>query len=127
MIVLVRLNEGVSPEDYERWVLESYAPAVMDLPSVSDWRNHRVDGLLGSDEGPPYGYVVTLEVADLGRLGEDMAAERMRGLLSEVHGYAGGTPVMAGGVGRRRGGKIGPLSGGGSCSPSCTGTRRLRS
>jgi len=41
MIVLVRLNEGVSPEDYERWVLESYAPAVRDLPSVSNWRNHR--------------------------------------------------------------------------------------
>ena len=52
MIVLVRLNEGVSPEDYERWVLESYAPAVMELPSVSDWRNHRVSGLLGSNGEP---------------------------------------------------------------------------
>lgn len=31
MIVLVKLKEGVSPEDYERWVLESYAPAVMGL------------------------------------------------------------------------------------------------
>jgi hypothetical protein len=95
MIVLVRLREGVSPEDYERWVLESYAPAVTELPSVSDWRNHRVGGLLGSDEGPPYGYVVTLEVADLGRLGEDMAAERMRELLSELHGYAEVTQLMA--------------------------------
>jgi hypothetical protein len=48
MIVLVRLKEGVEPTDYERWVLESYAPAVRELPSVSDWRNHRVTGLLGS-------------------------------------------------------------------------------
>jgi hypothetical protein len=36
MVVLVRLNEGVNPEDYERWVLESYAPAARELPSVSD-------------------------------------------------------------------------------------------
>jgi hypothetical protein len=95
MIVLVRLREGVSHEYYERWVLESYAPAVVALPSVSDWRNHRVSGLLGSDEEPPYDYVVTLEVADLARLGEDMGGERMRALLSELHGYAEVTQLMA--------------------------------
>jgi len=95
MIVLVRLNEGVSPEKYERWVLESYAPAVRELPSVSDWRNHRVSGLLGSDEGPPYGYVVTLQVEDLEGLGRDMSGERMRALLSELHGYAEVTQLMA--------------------------------
>ena len=95
MVVLVRLNEGVSPEDYERWVLESYAPAVLELPSVSDWRNHRVTGLLGSDGGPPHDYVVTLEVADLARLGEDMGGERMRALLSQLHGYADVTQLMA--------------------------------
>ena len=81
MIVLVRLNEGVSPENYERWVLESYAPAVMETPSVSDWRNHRVTNLLGSGERPPYDYVVTLEVASLGRLGKDMSGDRMQELL----------------------------------------------
>ena len=52
MIILVRQKEGVRPEGYERWVLESYAPAVMELPSVSDWRNHRVSGLLGSNGEP---------------------------------------------------------------------------
>ncbi len=95
MIVLVQLYEGVSPEDYERWVQESYAPAVRELPSVSDWRNHRVTGLLGSEAVPPYRYVVTLEVADLARLREDMAGERMRALLSELHGYAEVTQLMA--------------------------------
>lgn len=69
MVVLVRLKEGVEPQDYERWVLEGYAPAVGELSSVSDWRNHRVTGLLGTGERPPYDYVVTLEVADLARLG----------------------------------------------------------
>jgi hypothetical protein len=47
MIVLVNLKDGVSPEDYERWVLESYAPAVSALPSVEDWRGYRTSGLFG--------------------------------------------------------------------------------
>ncbi|HKH10827.1 MAG TPA: hypothetical protein VKA73_06760 [Rubrobacter sp.] len=93
--VLVRLKEGVRPEAYERWVLESYAPAVRGLPSVSDWRDHRVTGLLGRVESPPYDYVVTLEVVDLARLGEDMAGGRMRALLSDLHGYAEVTQLMA--------------------------------
>ena len=94
MIVLVRLKVGVDPSDYERWVLESYAPAVRELPSVSDWRNHRVDGLLGSEGMPPYEYVVTLEVMDLDGLGEDMAGERMQALIPELHEYAEVTQLM---------------------------------
>ena len=62
MIVLVNLKEGVSPEEYERWIIESYAPATKALPSVEDWRDYRVSGLLGSLARPPYQYVVTLEI-----------------------------------------------------------------
>ena len=39
---------------------------------------------------------MTLEVGDLARLGEDMAGERMRELLGELHGYAEVTQLMAG-------------------------------
>lgn len=94
MIVLVNLKESVSPEDYERWVVESYAPAAGALPSVEDWRNHRVDGLLGSDAAPPYRYVVTLEVRDLEQLGRDMAGEEMQRLIAELHGFAEVTQLM---------------------------------
>jgi hypothetical protein len=79
MVVLVNLKEGVSPEDYERWVSRSYAPAVRELPSVGDWRNYRVSGLLGSDADPPYRYVVTTEFGDLEQLGEDVGARRCGG------------------------------------------------
>ena len=95
MIVLVNLKEGVSPEDYERWVLRSYAPAVRELPSVGDWRNHRVGGLLGSDAEPPYRYVVTTEFSDLGQLGEDVRGEEMQRLLAELHEYAEVTQLVA--------------------------------
>ncbi len=94
MIVLVDLKEGVAPEDYERWVTESYAPAARALPSVGDWRNHRVNGLLGSDAAPPYGYVVTLEIEDLEQLGRSMAGEEMQRLLGELHDFAEVTQLM---------------------------------
>jgi hypothetical protein len=95
MIVLVDLKEGVDPEDYERWVLESYAPAVRELPSVEDWRDYRATGLLGSDAAPPYRYVVTLDIRDLDQLGRDVASEGMQGLLSELHDLADVTQIMA--------------------------------
>ena len=95
MIVLVQLKRGVEPADYERWVLENYAPAVRELSSVSGWRNHRVNGLFGSDVDPPYGYVVTLQVDDLEGLGRDMSGEEMRRLLDELHEYAEVTQLMA--------------------------------
>jgi hypothetical protein len=38
---------------------------------------------------------VTLEVADKARLGENVAGERMLGLLSELYGYADVTQLMA--------------------------------
>jgi hypothetical protein len=95
MIVLVNLKDGVSPEDYERWILESYAPAVRDLPSVEDWRDYRASGLLGSDAAPPYRYVVTLEVTDLAQLGRDVEGEEMQRLLGELHELAEVTQIMA--------------------------------
>ena len=95
MIVLVDLKEGVSPEDYERWVLESYAPAVRELPSVSDWRNYKVSGLLGSDVAPPHQYVVTLDVGDMEQLGRDISGEETQRLLSELHGFAEVTQLMS--------------------------------
>ena len=95
MIVLVNLKEGVSPEDYERWILDSYAPAVRSLPSVEDWRNYRVSGLLGSNAAPPYRYVVTLEVSHPGHLGRDMQGEEMQRLFSELHELADITQIMA--------------------------------
>jgi hypothetical protein len=96
MVVLVNLKEGVRSEDYERWVQESYAPAVKALPSVRDWRAYRVGGLLASeDDAPPYRYVVSVDIEDLAQLGRDMAGEEMRGLLSELHRFAGVVQLMS--------------------------------
>ena len=95
MIVLVNLKDSVSQDDYERWILEYYAPAVRGLPSVGDWRDYRAGGLLGSGAAPPYRYVVTLEVVDLEQLGRDMVGEEMQRLIAELHELAEVTQIMA--------------------------------
>ena len=95
MIVLVNLKEGVSAEDYERWILESYAPVAKGLPSVEDWRDYRVSGLLGSVDAPPYTYLVTLEVNDLEQLRRDMASQEMQRLFTELHDLADITQIMS--------------------------------
>jgi hypothetical protein len=95
MIVLVNLKESVSPEEYERWIIESYAPAAKALPSVEDWRDYRVSGLLKSLARPPYQYVVTLEIKDPEQLRRDMASKEMQRLFSELHELAEITQLVS--------------------------------
>jgi len=94
MIVLVNLQEDVAPEDYEQWLADRYVPAVLDLPSVDEWRGHRVGGLAESDGEPPYQYIVTVEINDQEQLGKDMESERVQILLGDLGRYAEVTQLM---------------------------------
>ena len=94
MVVLVNLKEDVTPEAYERWLDERYVPAVLGLPSVDEWRGHRVGGLAGADGEPPYQYIVAVEINDLEQLGRDMEGEQVQILLGELRRYAEVTQLM---------------------------------
>ena len=72
-----------------------YALAAKALPSVEDWRDSRVSGLLGSLARPPYQYVVTLETKDPEQLRRDMANEEMKRLFSELHELAEITQLVS--------------------------------
>ena len=52
-------------------------------------------GLLGSNGVPPYRYVVIVEVNDFEQLRLYMAGEEMRGLLSDLHQFAGVVQLMS--------------------------------
>jgi hypothetical protein len=88
MIVLVNLKEGASPEEYERWIRETYSPAVKSLKSIGDWRGYRTVGMLESNFPPPYRYIVVVEVENLEQLGKDVASEEMQRLLTELGQFA---------------------------------------
>jgi hypothetical protein len=94
MVVLVNLKEGVTPEEYEGWLDERYVPAVLGLPSVDEWRGYRVGGRAGADGGPPYQYIVAVEINDLDQLRKDMESEQVQTLLGELGRYADVTQLM---------------------------------
>lgn len=94
MIVLVNLKEGVSHEDYERWLQERYVPAVLGLSSVDEWRGYRVRGLPESGGDPPCQYVVSVEINDLDQLGRDIDSELMRLLLGELQQFTDVTQIL---------------------------------
>ena len=94
MIVLVNLKDGVTSEEYERWLEERYVPAILELPSVDEWRGHRVGNLAEAGGEPPYEYIVTVEIDDLEQLGRDMETEQVQTLLGELGRYAEVTQLM---------------------------------
>ena len=94
MIVLVNLQDGVAPEEYERWLAERYVPAILELPSVDEWRGYRVGGLAGTGREPPYRYVVVVEINDMEQLGKDMEGEQVQALLGDLGRYAEVTQLM---------------------------------
>jgi REDY-like protein HapK len=94
MIVLVNLKEDVASEEYERWLQERYVPAVLDLPSVDEWRGYKVSGLPESGGEPPCHYVVSVEINDLEQLGRDINSEQMQQLLEELGRYADVTQLL---------------------------------
>ena len=52
MILGVNLKKGVSPEEYEPLDPRALRPDGEDPPSVEDWRDYRVAGLLESRTHP---------------------------------------------------------------------------
>ena len=98
MIVLVNLKGGVAPEEYETWLHERYVPAVLELPSVDEWRGHRVGGLAGAGGDAPYEYIVSVEVNDLEQLGRDIESGRMQTLLGGARRVRRGHPAHDGAV-----------------------------
>lgn len=95
LIVMLRLKEGVSPEDYERWARENDAPTAKSLPSIEEWVLYRAEGLVGSDGTPPFDYVEVVQVNDTQKMAQDMAGEAIQRMSAELAQYAEATFVIA--------------------------------
>lgn len=65
IFALFNLKPGQDSAEYEAWARANDIPAVRAMGSVDDFQVQRVEGLLGSDAAPPYGYIETIDVNDL--------------------------------------------------------------
>jgi len=88
ILVMFNLQDDASIDEYETWAQESDAPAVRNLPSVSEYRIQKATGLLMGDGDSPYKYVEIIEVEDMEQFGDDVETDRMQEISAQFQGSA---------------------------------------
>jgi REDY-like protein HapK len=89
LILRYKLNAGVTPADFEKWVVETDHPAMRGLARVQRFNTYRVSGLLMGEGAPSCDYVELFEIEDLaGFTGEDMPGETVQSVMGAFMGFA---------------------------------------
>jgi len=88
LIVLFNLKPSADAAEYEAWAKSTDLPIVRDLPSVSRFDVHKVEGLFGNDAPAPYQYVEVIDVNDLELFGQDVATDKMRNVAGQFREFA---------------------------------------
>ena len=88
IIALFNLKPGVDVADYEAWARRVDLPTVNSLPSIEAFEVFKAREVMGSDAPPPYAYVETLDVRDMGQFGEDVATPVMQSVAKDFTGMA---------------------------------------
>jgi hypothetical protein len=89
LILRYRLNDSVTPADFERWVSETDHPVMRGLRRVKRFETYRVIGLLMGAGQPSADYVEIFELDDLpGFTSEDMPGETVQSVMGSFMGFA---------------------------------------
>ena len=88
IVVLFNLKSDVSLADYEAWAKTTDIPTAGNLPSVDVFEVLKAEGLLMSDEKPPYQYIEFLKINDMDQFGKDISTEVMQKVASEFQSFA---------------------------------------
>jgi hypothetical protein len=83
IFALFNLKPGQDPAAYEAWARSTDIPAVRALGSVDDFQVAKVEGLLGSDAAPPYGYVETIDVNDMEQFFAEVSTPAVQKIAGE--------------------------------------------
>jgi REDY-like protein HapK len=84
LIMLSRLRDGADRAEYERWAAEVDRAAVLALPSIEEWRLHRVQRTLGDEAESPCEYVEVALVNDVDQLERDLSSDAAAKLTAEL-------------------------------------------
>jgi len=88
IVVLFNLRKETDVSEYERWARSVDIPTVNGLTSIAAFTVHRIGGILGSDEKPPYAYVEIIDVSDMSQFGADVATAEMKRIAAEFQAFA---------------------------------------
>ena len=89
LFILYTLKEGVTPEQFEDWVVTTDQPAMRTLARVQSFRTYRAERLLVGEGTPGISYIEAFAIPDLeGFTNEDMGGETVQAIMGEFMGFA---------------------------------------
>ena len=89
LFILYTLKEGVTPEQFEDWVVTTDQPAMRSLARVQSFRTYRAERLLVGEGTPGISYIEAFAIPDLeGFTNEDMGGETVQAIMGEFMGFA---------------------------------------
>lgn len=88
LIVLFNLKSDADVAAYEDWAKTTDLPTAGGLPSVDSFELFKSQGLLMSEETPPYQYVEVIKVIDMEQFGKDVSTETMLKVAGEFQSFA---------------------------------------
>lgn len=89
LILIYSLKDGVTPEDFEEWVVSTDYPQMRGLSRVADFRTYRAERLLMGEGEPSVQYIEAFSIPDLdGFIAEDMGGETVQSVMGTFMGFA---------------------------------------
>lgn len=89
LFLLYSLKEGVTPEAFEQWVVETDYPAMRALERVQSFRTYRAERLLIGEGAPGVAYIEAFVIPDMdGFIAEDMGSETVQSIMGQFMGFA---------------------------------------
>lgn len=88
IVVLFNLKEEADESVYQAWAKQTDIPTASGLPSVDVFEVLKAEGLLMSDDNPPYQYIEILKVNDMEQFGKDVSTDTMQKVAAEFQAFA---------------------------------------
>ena len=89
LILLYKLKDGVSRDDFLGWVRTVDYPTMRGLARVSSFKTYESKKLLIGEGEPSVGYVEVFDIPDLdGFMAEDLGGATVQNIMGQFMGFA---------------------------------------
>jgi len=89
IILLYKLQDGVSKADFHEWIRTVDYPAMRGLASVESFKTYETQQLLMGEGSPSVQYVEVFDINDMAAFtGSDMPGETVQSVMGQFMGFA---------------------------------------
>jgi hypothetical protein len=88
IVVLFNLKDSADESAYQNWAKQTDIPTASGLTSVDAFEVLKAEGLLMSEDKPPYQYIEILKVNNMEQFGSDVGTANMQKVAAEFQQFA---------------------------------------